>query len=105
MHKLMKIVGCSLAAIGLACVVKHIMNCKECGCLSGCRKTKAEDEKPTSSTVSHKTKAEDEKPTSSTVSHKIKVEDEKTGSTVPHETKVEDEKRQGSRYGSNPIRY
>lgn len=85
----MKIVGCSLAAIGLACVVKHIMNCKECGCLSGRRKTKAEDEKPTSSTVSHK----------------IKVENEKTGSTVPHETKVEDEKRQGSRYGSNPIRY
>ena len=39
----------------------------------------------------HKTKEEEEKPAGSTVSHKIKVEDE--------------EKRQGTRYGSNPIRY
>jgi hypothetical protein len=89
MHKLMKIVGYILAIIGFAYVLKRIMHCKEC-CCSGW----------------HKTKTEDEKPTGSTVSHKIKVEDEKsTGPTVSHETKVEDEKRQGSRYGSNPIRY
>lgn len=38
--------------------------------------------------------------------HKIKVEDEKPAdSTVSHKIKVEDEKQQGSRYGSNPIRY
>lgn len=71
----MKIVGCILAIIGLACVIKHIMHGKE-GCyLCGWRETKEEEE---------------EKPTASTESHKIKVEDEK---------------RQGSRYGSSPIRY
>ncbi len=90
MHKLMKIVGCILAAIGLACVIKYIMHCKECCCLSGWHKTKAEDEKSTGSTVSHEIKVEDEKP---------------TGSTVQPETKVEDKKSTGSRYGSNPIHY
>jgi hypothetical protein len=90
MHKFMKIVGYILALIGLACVVKYIMHCKECCCLRGWHKTKVEEEKPTDSTVWHKTKVEEEKPAGSTVSHKIKVEDEK---------------QQGSRYGSNPIRY
>lgn len=102
----MKIVGYILAIIGFAYVLKHIMHCKECCCLSGWHKTKAKDEKPTGSTVSHEIKVEDEKPTGPTVSHEIKVEGEKpTGSTVSHKIKVEDEKRQGSRYGSNPARY
>jgi len=86
----MKIVGCILAAIGLACIVKYVMHRKESCCLSGWHKTKSEDEKPTGSTVSHKIKVEEEKP---------------TGPTAPHETKVEDEKRTGSRYGSHPIHY
>lgn len=71
----MKIVGYILAIIGFACVLKHIMHCKERCSLCGW----------------HKTKEEGEKPAGSTVSHKIKVEDE--------------EKRQGTRYGSNPVRY
>jgi len=73
-NKLMKIVGCILAIIGFACVLKYIMHCKERYSLCGGHKTK-----------------EEEKPAGSTVSHKIKVEDE--------------EKQQGTRYGSNPIRY
>lgn len=73
----MKIVGYILAIIGFACVLKYIMHCKERYSLCGWHKTKEEEE--------------EEKPAGSTVSHKIKVEDE--------------EKRQGTRYGSNPIRY
>ena len=46
-HKGMKIATCILATIGLACVVKHIMHCKE-GCC-GWHKIKVEDEKPTGS--------------------------------------------------------
>jgi hypothetical protein len=57
----MKIVGCILATIGFACVVKHIMYCKEGCCLCGWHKIKIEDEKPTGTTVSHKIKVEDEK--------------------------------------------
>jgi hypothetical protein len=45
----MKIVGCILAVIGLACVVKHIMYGKEGCCLCGWHKTKEEDEKRTGS--------------------------------------------------------
>ena len=86
----MKIVGCILATIGIACVVKYIMHCKEGCCLCGWHKIKVEDEKPSDATVSHKIKVEDEKPSDATVSHKIKVEDEKL---------------HGSRYGSNPIHY
>lgn len=71
----MKIVGCILAIIGFACVLKHIMHCKERCSLCGW----------------HKTKEGEEKSAGSTVSHKIKVEDE--------------EKRQGTRYGSNPVHY
>lgn len=72
----MKIVGCILAIIGFTCVLKYIMHCKERYSLCGRHKTKEKEE---------------EKPAGSTVSHKIKVEDE--------------EKQQGTRYGSNPIRY
>ncbi len=89
MYKFMKIVGYSLATIGFACVVKHIMHSKK-GCLCGWHKIKVEEEKPTGETELHKTKAEEGKPTGESVSHKIKVEDEI---------------RHGSRYGSNPIHY
>jgi len=58
----MKIVGYTLAIIGLAHVVKHIMHYKEGCCLCGWHKIKVEDEKPADSTVSHKIKVEDEKP-------------------------------------------
>jgi hypothetical protein len=63
MHKGMKIVTCILATIGLACVVKHIMHCKEGCCVW--HKIKVEDKKPTGETESHKIKVEDEKPTGS----------------------------------------
>ncbi len=59
MHKSMKIVGCILGTIGLACVVKHVMHCKECR--SGWHKIKVEEEKPAGENVSHKVKVEDEK--------------------------------------------
>lgn len=58
-HKSMKIVGCIFSTIGLACVVKHIMHCKE-HC-SAWHKIKVEDDKPTGETVSHKIKIENEK--------------------------------------------
>lgn len=47
----MKIVVYVLAAIGFACVVKHIrtMHCKEGCCLRGWYKTKEEEEKRTGS--------------------------------------------------------
>jgi hypothetical protein len=59
----MKIVGCIFATIGLACVVKHIMQCKERR--SGWHKIKVEEEKPTGETESHLKKVEEEKPTGS----------------------------------------
>ena len=59
MHKGMKVVTCILATIGLACILKHIMHCKEDLC--GWHKIKVEDEKPTGETVSHKIKVEEEK--------------------------------------------
>jgi hypothetical protein len=45
----MKIVGCILATIGIACVVKHIMHHKERR--SGWHKIKVEDEKRTGSRI------------------------------------------------------
>ena len=74
MHKFIKIMGFILAIIGLAHIVKHIMNCRAGRHFCGW--------------------------------HKIKVEDEKqAGTTASHKIEVEDERLQGSRYGSNPIRY
>lgn len=61
MHKLMKVVGYTLATIGFACVVKHIMHYKEGCCLCGWHKIKVEDEKPAGSTESRETKVEEEK--------------------------------------------
>jgi len=58
MHKLMDIVVCVLAIIGLACVVKHFMHCEEGCCLCGCHKTNAEDEKPTGESSSYKIKVD-----------------------------------------------
>ena len=55
----MKIVGCILAVIGLACVVKHIMHCKEGCCMCGWHKIKIEYEKSTGPVASHKIKVED----------------------------------------------
>jgi hypothetical protein len=51
MHKFMEILIYILAAIGFACVVKHIrtMHCKEGCCLCGWHKTKEEEEKRTGS--------------------------------------------------------
>jgi hypothetical protein len=61
MHKLTKVVGYTLATIGFACVVKHIMHYKKGCCLCGWHKIKVEDEQQTDSTVSHETKVEEEK--------------------------------------------
>lgn len=55
----MKIVGYTLATLGFAYVVKHIMHRKEGS--RGWHKIKVEDKKPTGATVSHKIKVEDEK--------------------------------------------
>jgi hypothetical protein len=89
-HKGLKIVGCVLATIGIASVIKYIMHHKEGFCSCGCHKIKVDDEKPADETVSNNMKAEDKKPAGETVSNNIKAEDEK---------------RTGTRYGSNPIRY
>jgi hypothetical protein len=59
MHKLIKIVGYSLATVGFACAAKHIMHRKKG--YSGWHKIKVEDEKPTGATVPHEIKVEDEK--------------------------------------------
>lgn len=81
MKKLMEIVVCVLALIGLACVVKHIhiANCKEGCCLCGSFKTNMQE---------FKTKVK---------GFKSKVQG--------YKTEVEEENRTGSRYGSNPIKY
>jgi hypothetical protein len=55
----MKIVGCILTIIGLACVIKHIMHYKENCCLCGWHKIKVEDKKSTGATVPHKIEVED----------------------------------------------
>ena len=57
----MKIVGCILAGIGLACIVKHIMHHKEGCCMCGGHKIKVEDEKSAGATASNDLKPEDEK--------------------------------------------
>jgi len=56
----MKIVVHILAVIGLFCIIKHVMHCKEGCCLCGWHKTQTEEEKPSGPTVSHKIKVEDE---------------------------------------------
>jgi hypothetical protein len=58
LHKFMEIVVCILAIVGFACVVKHIMHCKEGCCLCGLHKTKGEDEKMARSTSSYKIKVD-----------------------------------------------
>jgi hypothetical protein len=54
----MEIVISILAIIGLACIVKHFMHCKEGCCLCGWNKTKVESEKSTGSTSSYKIKVD-----------------------------------------------
>ncbi len=77
----MEIVVYILAAIGLACVVKHIRitNCKEGCCLCTSFVTKVEESK---------TRAEG-----------IKTKIQK------FKAKEKGEKSTGSRYGSNPVKY
>lgn len=58
MHKFMEIVVCILAIIGLACIVKHLMHCKEGCCLCGLHKIKVGDEKTAGSTSSYKIKVD-----------------------------------------------
>jgi hypothetical protein len=58
-HKGLKIVVYILATIGLACVLKHIMHCKEGCCMCGWHKIKVEDDKTTGATASHKIKVEE----------------------------------------------
>jgi len=58
-HKGMKIVGCILATIGLACVIKHIMHYKENCCLCGWHKIKVEDKRSTDVTAPHKIEVQD----------------------------------------------
>jgi hypothetical protein len=64
-NKCMKIVGCVLAAVGVAYVIKHIKNHKEGFCSCGCHKIKVEDEKSAGETVSDNSKTEEEKRTGS----------------------------------------
>ena len=49
MEKLMDVLVSILAIIGLACVVKHIMHCKEGCCLRSLFKTEEKKEKQTGS--------------------------------------------------------
>ena len=56
-----KIAGCVLAAIGVACAVKYIMNHKESLCSDGWSKIKVKGEEPAGSTASNNVKAEDER--------------------------------------------
>ncbi|HII79575.1 MAG TPA: hypothetical protein HA261_04055 [Methanosarcina sp.] len=88
MNKFMEIVVYILAAIGLACVVKHIhiTNCKEGCCLCNLFDTKVEASKKRAEGV------------------KTKVEEIKT-KIQKFKTKEKGEKRTGSRYGSNPVKY
>ena len=58
-HKGMKIVGCILAIIGLACVIKHFMNYKKNCCLFGWHKIKVEDKNSTGATIPHKIEVQD----------------------------------------------
>jgi hypothetical protein len=58
-HRVTKIVGCILATIGLACIIKHIMHYKENCFLCGWHKIKVEDEKSTVATASHKIEVQD----------------------------------------------
>jgi hypothetical protein len=58
-HKGLKIVVYILATIGLACVLKHIMHCKEGCCMCGWHKINVEDGKSTGAPSSHKIKVED----------------------------------------------
>jgi hypothetical protein len=62
-NKGLKIVGGVLATIGLAYVIKCIMDHKDKFCSCGCHKIKVEDEKPAGETESNNMKAEDEKRT------------------------------------------
>jgi hypothetical protein len=55
----MKIVGCILATIGLACIIKHIMHYKENCFLCGWHKIKVEDDKSTVATAPHKIEVQD----------------------------------------------
>jgi hypothetical protein len=55
----MKIVGCILATIGLAYVIKHIMHYKENCCLCGWHKIKVEDKKSTGASVPYKIEVQD----------------------------------------------
>lgn len=91
----MEIVVYILAAIGLACVVKHIRitSCNEGCCLCDSYKTQAERSKTKAEEI--KTKVE---------GIKTKVEEIKTKVHRSKE-KEEGEKRTGSRYGSNPVKY
>ena len=55
----MKIVGCILAIIGLAHVIKHILHYKKNCWLCGWHKINVEDNKSTGTTVSHKIEVQD----------------------------------------------
>ncbi len=57
-NQLMKIVGYTVATLGIAYAVKQIKHRKES--LHGWHKIKVEEEKPAGATVSHEIKTEDE---------------------------------------------
>ncbi|MDI9395218.1 MAG: hypothetical protein QM426_07305 [Euryarchaeota archaeon] len=116
MNKLMEIVVYILAAIGLACVVKHIRitNCKEGCCFCNLFDTKVEESKTRTEDI--KTRAEEIKTKVEGI--KTKVEESKTRTEgiktkvgeintkiQKFKTKEKEEKRTGSRYGSNPVKY
>jgi len=63
MHKVIKIVGYTVASAGVAYAVKKIADHKKCHC--GCHKINVEEEEPTNKTEYHKTTEEGEKRTGS----------------------------------------
>jgi len=56
MHKLLKIVGYTVASAGIEYATKKIVDHKKCHC--GCHEINVEEEEPTNKTESHKTKEE-----------------------------------------------
>jgi hypothetical protein len=62
-HQFIKIAGYTVAALGVAYVVKHMKQRKESS--SEWHKIKVEEEKPAGATVSHETKVEGKKRTGS----------------------------------------
>ena len=117
MDKFTEILVSILAIIGLASVINHMMHCEEGCCLCSLFKIKKEEAKQSGEKTSHQMKEnitqagekasqqlkENITQSSESVSQKIKEKVKQAADNVSQKMSVE--KKQGTRYGSNPIRY